>query len=473
MPRKPRREGYWIEKLPGGNPDGPYYRFWYDPATRHTRRESLDTDDYPEAQRRAALRVEEARTLRDDDPAHVSLAKVMAVYLEEHATTIAGFDTAVVNARRLLDGFGDVSVAACDRRAQQAYVAARRAEGVTSSTISRELATLRAAFRRAVRHGQMTGHPFVHEVESAAEKKARPPKGRPLSLPEMVRLFRAAREPHVRRYLLTLCATMARPEAIREIHLGRQYDRHFGILNLNQPGRVQNRKHRPTIPVLPVLAEEIGDEQGWLISYRGKPIRESKTGWRGLRARAFPPSEEELAALPVPTTTKEKRARALLCTASALDIQAYSIRHTMARALRRAKVPKEEISVFLGHRVEGSSDITEIYAPYDPDYCRGVAEILDKLVRMILAAAASDASPDEVAPKMHPDWGSVVDLLPGKPLEGLVGATRIELVTPTMSRISKLLKFKDFVAQKRSGLGAKTQQKPPVHPKRTQGRRAG
>ena len=44
-------------------------------------------------------------------------------------------------------------------------------------------------------------------------------------------------------------------------------------------------------------------------------------------------------------------------------------RHGLAREMRKRKVPKEQISIFLGHLPKDSDATTSIYAPYEPDYC--------------------------------------------------------------------------------------------------------
>jgi hypothetical protein len=63
--------------------------------------------------------------------------------------------------------------------------------------------------------------------------------------------------------------------------------------------------------------------------------------------------------LPEPTTRAEKQARRLMCGPRGQDVQPYSIRHTMGRVLRRARVSGEEISIMLGHRVVGGNDVTD------------------------------------------------------------------------------------------------------------------
>jgi len=265
-------------------------------------------------------------------------------------------------------------------------------------------------------------------LQAREDREARPPKGKPLSEAELAALFRAADEPHIRMFLLGLCCTLARPEALLQVNLDTQYDLEAGLLALNPPGRRQTKKRRALIPVAPVLAEALKGKTGPLIAYHGSPVKDAKIGWRCLRARAFPPTPEQLEGLPEPTTTAERRKRAMLCAEGAERIVPYSIRHTLARALRRARVPAEQISLMLGHVVSDSRDVTEIYAPYDPDYCVDAVGALDIYVRRVLALAAAPVSPG-----YHPNalLGSAAGA--AKSLKLLVGATGFEPVTPTMS----------------------------------------
>ena len=100
-----------------------------------------------------------------------------------------------------------------------------------------------------------------------------------------------------------------------------QYDEAHNRVDLNPPGRRQNKKHRPVLAVTPTL-------KPWLqiareptkryVAYGGKPIKSITSAW------------------------------SLLVTEAGLDerVTPYSIRHGMAREMRKRKVPKEQISIF-------------------------------------------------------------------------------------------------------------------------------
>jgi len=80
-----------------------------------------------------------------------------------------------------------------------------------------------------------------------------------------------------------------------------------------------------------------------------------------------------------------KTAWELLVQEAGLDdrVTPYSNRHGMAREMRKRKVPKEQISIFLGHLPRESDTTTSIYAPYDPEYCsEAVAAIEDVMAEI-------------------------------------------------------------------------------------------
>ena len=115
-------------------------------------------------------------------------------------------------------------------------------------------------------------------------------------------------------------------------------DRNNGIITLNPPDRQQTKKHRPVvnlpsaiIPMIDYLDDH--SELEHLVTYKGQPVESVKRAWRLLR------------------------------TDVGLDTQVnpYSLRHTVARWLRKEGVPAWEVAAQLGHkRLEFTT--TEIYA---------------------------------------------------------------------------------------------------------------
>jgi len=146
-------------------------------------------------------------------------------------------------------------------------------------------------------------------------------------------------------------------------------------LDLNPPGRRQNKKFRPILPVTPTLLpwlKTVTEPSQRYVAYGRAPIKSIKHLWELLRQEAG---------------LDEK-------------VKPYSIRHGMAREMRKRKVPKEQISMFLGHLPKDSDATTSIYAPYEPEYCAEavaaiesvMAEVRKHLKRAFIDQPARDAA---------------------------------------------------------------------------------
>ena len=48
--------------------------------------------------------------------------------------------------------------------------------------------------------------------------------------------------------------------------------------------------------------------------------------------------------------------------------------------MRKRKVPKDQISIFLGHRPKDSDATTSIYAPYEPEYCAEAVAAIESVM---------------------------------------------------------------------------------------------
>ena len=197
-------------------------------------------------------------------------------------------------------------------------------------------------------------------------------------------------------YLIIATNTLARPGAVVDLR-GAQHDEAHNRIDLNPPGRRQNKKHRPVLAVTPTLKpwlQMAREPTKRYVAYGGKPIKSITTAW------------------------------SLLVTGAGLDerVTPYSIRHGMAREMRKRKVPKEQISIFLGHLPKDLDATTSIYAPYDPEYCsEAVAAIEDvmKEVRKHLKRANIDQPITDAA--------ALAKSIPSKVKRGVGDAKREEI----------------------------------------------
>lgn len=95
--------------------------------------------------------------------------------------------------------------------------------------------------------------------------------------------------------------------------------------------------------------------------------------------------------------------------AAGLDerVTPYSMRHGMARELRKRKIATEQIKIFLGHLPSGSDATTSVYAPYEPDFLGDAATAIEDVmneIRSHLKVAridTTDIDPSELESEKH------------------------------------------------------------------------
>jgi len=336
---------YWLSKNPDRNKaTDSWCRTWYDSRSQQTRRESLGTADFQQASALLARWVvEHEQPESDTQPNKVLISTVITSYWNEHAKNLPSARTAWKNLKYWTEFWGDDSVADIRAHKQKLFREFLTEKGMGPGGMDRVLSDGRAALRRAVKWQELDSAPFIFGVLTAEEKRSRQPMGRPIVPAEMALLFDAAKSRHILVYLLIACNTLARPAAVLELR-GAQFDEEHKRVDLNPPGRKQNKKHRPILAVTPTLfpwLKAVTDPRERYVSYARKAIKSIKTAWNTLRDDA------------------------------GLDdrVTPYSIRHGMAREMRKRKVPKEQISLLLGHLPKDSDATTSIYAPYDPEYC--------------------------------------------------------------------------------------------------------
>lgn len=178
----------------------------------------------------------------------------------------------------------------------------------------------------------------------------------------------------LRRYLIAAVCTMARPDAIFDLSVSperEQWLRNAGLLALNQAGRIQTKKVRPVLPVVPLLASWLEATDEWFVC-REVTSTDPKTGvevveqlsvdgirsaWTGARA-----------ALGIPAGWGPKL-----------------IRHSMATILANRRVDLVELEMALGHRV--LSRTSSVYAIFDPGYLATVKAGIEDVVADLTKAA--------------------------------------------------------------------------------------
>jgi len=176
-----------------------------------------------------------------------------------------------------------------------------------------------------------------------------------IGVEELAEMFAYAAEPDKPRGSLhaflvgTLC-TIARPSSVVDISvnpLREQWWPGASMIDLNPLGRLQTKKFRPMLPVLPLLHRwltetyddwaatepHLKSARGWLVNYYGRGIQDIDRAWDTmLRALDFPRGREW---------------------------RPYVLRHSLATLCRNRGAERWDLEGFMGHRAPSQ---TEVYA---------------------------------------------------------------------------------------------------------------
>jgi Phage integrase family len=346
---------YWLSKKPGRDgTEEAWCRTWYDSRSRQTSRVSLGTSDFREASLQLAAWVVANERPRKAVPDQVLIETVLLNYWSDHAQHLPSSNTQRLGLSYWQEFWARRTIADITPHEQRLFREWLAKRGTGPSGIDRILSVGRAALNRARKWQEVSDVPHIFGTLTAEAKRAREPKGRPVSPEEIALLLDAAHSRHMVMFLLVATNTLARPAAILDLEPP-QFDKQHRLLDLNPIGRTQNKKFRPIVPVTPTLLPWLQRDVGLggrYVSYRGKPVRSILHMWRLTRAEA------------------------------GLDqrVTPYSIRHGMAREMRKRRVPTEQISLFLGHLPDGSAATTSIYAPYEPGFLEEAVSAIESVM---------------------------------------------------------------------------------------------
>jgi len=365
---------------------------WFDKSSRQTRRASLGTVDFREAQLKLAEWVVKHGERRDERPEDVLLDTVWVRYYEHHGSKVRSKEAIRYGLKKWSDYFAGLAVADLTLKRQEAFVEHLKNAGCSAGYINRIFSSGIAALNWAYKHQEITHVPFIQK----------PPKGgqrqRILALEETAALFNAIQHDRLFMYCAIAFNTLARPEAILELQPF-QVDFEAGLLDLNPQGRVQTKKHRPVVPLTKTLASCLTGAPGaHYVEWRGRPVKSIQKLFRDTRKRA----------------------------GLSDDVSPYTIRHTMASQLRKRGVPQWEVQGFMGHKTGGT---TEIYAKYDPSYLSEAARAIDAY----FAELHGLLSP-ELQIRLRVSSVLAIRERATQAVEKLVGVTGFEPTTPASRR---------------------------------------
>ncbi|NJC33906.1 integrase [Sphingomonas jejuensis] len=198
-----------------------------------------------------------------------------------------------------------------------------------------------------------------------------------IGIEELARMVAYAAEPDKRRgalhaFMVASICTIARPGAVVDICVAPdrgQWASGSPTIDLNPAGRVQNKKARPVLPVLPLLdqwlsaellayqalAEEDRVGRGFLVNYYGRPVQSVDSAWAAM-----------LRELQLPTGR---------------EWRPYVLRHSLATLVRNRGAEAWDLEGFMGHRLPSQ---TEVYARGDfLSVQRALQTIIDEIERLV------------------------------------------------------------------------------------------
>lgn len=182
-----------------------------------------------------------------------------------------------------------------------------------------------------------------------------------IKLPMLAAMFRYATDPawrgprdNLHRFLIGSLITLGRPDAVYDISVSAergQWSSDFRVLALNPRGRTQTTKHRSTVKI-PTQGAQVLDE----------------LAARAERARSNAERQRVSYLVPVGDvgTAWDRMCGHLGLPIGQGEAGQKLIRRSVSTMLRARKVAKDDIELFMGHRV--LDPVTDLYAPYDPEY---------------------------------------------------------------------------------------------------------
>jgi len=360
----------WLGQRSGSDA---WYRMWFDPLTRQTRRSSLGTTDFELAKQLINDWFILHQTKSQSSLEDVTLAEIFARYFEHHGKNLVTSSNVSTSLRYWLEFHQEATIKEALTPIAQTgfrdYLLAEKQLAVGSAR--RILAVGKSALNWAWKRGEIDTLPYIALVKTRRAE----PRGRPLELKEVAKLIETADHFHVKIFIIFMIATGGRTSAVVDLNYN-QIDLDNELIHLNPDGREQNNKYRPTIRLPRQLKPFVEkqkelDAQAPVIAFSGRKIGSVRRVWR-----------------------KTKQQSGLYG-----NVQTYSFRHTVARWLRQQSVPAWEVAAQLGHKMNDYST-TEIYAPYDPAYLSKSVEAIDIYLELLAHELGAKSISDYLGQEM-------------------------------------------------------------------------
>lgn len=248
MGRK-RRDIPWLDTRDNGR----FYAFWYDDVAKQTRRESMDTSDVAEAQRRFGQFLQHGpKSTRHAGAAGVTVEQALDWYDKGHITEkVVDKERQRIALANLKGYFGKTLVRNVGVAATEAYASHRRKAGIGDSTIRRELGALGAAAAYCVKRELMPidQSPRIEKPKDV-ETKA------PWFDKDSVRLIFEKSDGKLRAFCRMAYYWAARRRSVSSLWVA-QIDLKHGLVDLHKPGAPVTKKRKAIVPIYPEIRRDV------------------------------------------------------------------------------------------------------------------------------------------------------------------------------------------------------------------------
>ena len=372
---------------------------WYDKESGQTRRVSLGTADFQEAQLKLAKFVTTHAVYKHEQVAEMPIPTLLLRYWHDHGSKIASKDQAQSGLNYWNDYWKEAVVADLTPNHQRAFIKSLKDRGFKNSYVSRIMSVGRAALNHGYKEQMIASVPFIFDIADRSDEK----EGYVLEPDQLSKLLLAAQSPpHLHTFCMISLNTMARPDAVLDLRPS-QVNFAGGFIELNPKGRVQTKKYRPIVPIPKTILPYIQSvEVDRFVNYRGKSVASITKSFNQAVKRAGLPRE----------------------------ITPYSLRHTMSTLLGQRNVPNMQIDTMLGHSIEGTK---KNYIHFKPDYLIEAKQAIENYLSK-LGVTETHILPASVPPTCHSKPDSFAPIGEAFDLKAkMVGGIGIEPTTTTMS----------------------------------------
>jgi integrase len=292
-----------------------------------TKRASLRTSDREQAERNFR---EYERQLKTNN---VTINDAIDYWLEEKKH-LKSYKISKAKFRCIRPFFGHLCPHHITRQLCREYAQSR---DVSNTTIRNELAILRCAVN-------------YHKKNNEAEFEfppADPPKDHYLTREDYKRLLTATESPHIKLFMIVGLHTGARSNAILDLTWSQiDWDR----LTINFIKGDHKNKRRSIIPINETLEHYLrqayqGRTTEFVIEHGGKQIRSIRKGF------------------------------AMTANRAGVKASPHVLRHTCAMVIAESGRPLQEVSQYLGHA--GQTTTERVYAKFSPNHLREAAQALN------------------------------------------------------------------------------------------------